>query len=61
MNKLQPARTAWQLAASFLFKSVPLLTVGIGYSYYLFKNHRIRCDTFKNKSRLFGGLKNPQY
>jgi hypothetical protein len=52
-------------ALQYLFQDVKsFLPVGIfiaGYTYYHTKHTQLRRDLFKNKSNLFGGLKNPQY
>jgi hypothetical protein len=53
--------TAWQHAFITVGKGAPVLFAMVMYAEYYRKNTEARSDSFKNKSRLFGGLKNPQY
>lgn len=40
---------------------LPIALFVSGYTYYHTKHSQMRRDIFKNKSKLFGGLNNPQY
>jgi hypothetical protein len=61
-NKLNMSQmTAWKIFGNMVINIGPVLGTMAAYNYYFTKNQRIRMDMFYNKSKLYGGQKNPQY
>ncbi len=54
---LTPWTYTFNVMTKYSLWAIPTLT----YVFYYKKSEEIRGDKFKNKSKLFGGLKNPQY
>ena len=52
---------SWSLAIKSIIKTGSITLPVFAYTIYNLKNNQLRGDKFKNKSLLYGGLKNPQW